>query len=420
MNKFKEKVTHIMKKDPIFLATFWMFVATGFLNVGNYLYHLLMIILIKSPRVFGELESAIALLYIFYVPLQAVSLVIVKYISEQKGKGNTNKINALYGFFNKCLLIFGISVSLIIITFSSSISNLFHFSSIIIAVLLAFTFMTSLLSNLIRSVLQGVTNFFSLAIINFFEVTSKIVISVMLIFAGYNAIGGLIGFALSGLIGYCVGLFFIRKSHIATMHEKIDYKPIIKYGIPVLLTILATTSFITSDILLVRRFFSGEESGYYSFLSLVGKIIFFAVTPITLVMFPLVSEAKARGGKHSHLLLFSIVGMMTIMVPLVFFYFLYPEIIISLFLRKDYLIVAPQLGMIAVFFALYSCNVLFANYYLSLQKNKASFFVILFAVLQILLIYLFHESLAQVIQMSVISSFVLLISLLLYYPYAKN
>lgn len=415
VNKIKKLFKH-----RFISSAFWMFVATGILNVGNYVYHLLLIILISSPKIFGELESAIALLYILYVPLTTISLVIIKFISAAKGRGDYEAINNLYSYFNKVFIVGGIGLILLILLFSSLISSFLHFSSVLIAVLLALTFGTSLLSTIVRSTLQGLTNFFSLVIINLLEISSKLGLVVIFLLLGYQASGGLAAFVLSGLIGYAVGYYFIRRSSISFGKGSINAKPLFLYAIPVFFTTLAVTSFITSDIIIVRHFFPGVESGYYSFLSLLGKIIFFASTPVALVMFPLVSEHHAKGEKYTHFLYFSLGITILFIIPLVVVYYLFPNLIISFFPNKNYNIVASLFGPISIFFGVYSLNSLLLNFYLSIHKIVPTILSVTAAIVQILLLYFFHVSLYQIITISIGVSSVLLITLLLYYPYARR
>lgn len=415
MNLIKTLVKH-----RFISATFWMFVATGISNVGNYLFHLLMIVMISSPKIFGELESAIALLYILYVPLMTLSLVIIKFVSVAKGKGDDIAVASLYHYFNKRLLIGGVVLTLFIILLSPVISSFLHFSSLLMVVFLALTFMTSLLSTFARSILQGLTNFFSLAVINLLEVSAKILLSAILIYLGYQALGGLAAFAISGFVGYLVGYTFIHRAGLKNGSEVINSRPFIIYAIPVFFTTLASISFITSDILLVRHFFPGVESGYYSFLSLLGKIIYFAATPIILVMFPLVSENHAKGERYTHFLYFSLGITVLFIVPLVSFYYLFPDTVINLFPNKNYHSIAPLLGPISVFFSLYTLNAVFTNFYLSIHKIFPTVLSVVGAASQILFLYLFHQSLSQMIFISSIISFVLLVCLLLYYPYARR
>lgn len=407
-------------KNRFISATFWMFVATGISNVGNYLFHLLMIVMISSPKVFGELESAIALLYILYVPLMTLSLVIIKFVSSAKGKGDDVAVASLYHYFNKRLLIGGTVFTLLIILLSPLISSFLHFSSLMMVVLLALTFMTSMLSTLTRSILQGLTNFFSLSVISLVEVVAKILLSVILIYLGYKALGGLGAFVVSGLVGYLVGYFFVRKAKLKNSNEKIDPKPFIKYAIPAFFTTFASISFITSDILIVRHFFPGVESGYYSFLSLLGKIIYFAASPIITAMFPLVSEHHAKGERYTHFLYYSLGITFLFIVPLVSLYYLFPQIVINLFPNKNYSSIAPLLGPMSIFFSLYVLNTVLTTFYLSIHKIAPTVLNVVGAISQIFFLYLFHQSLSQMIFVSTLTSFVLLICLLLYYPYARR
>ena len=142
--------------------------------------------------------------------------------------------------------------------------------------------------------------------------------------------------------------------------------------------------------------------------------------PISIVMFPLVSEYHAKGERYSHLLLASLGIMLLIIIPLVALYFLYPELIISLFPNNKYLTVAPLLGPMGIFYSLYSLNALITHFYLSIQKIFPTIIGVIAAVLQIIFLYLFHSSLEQMVWVSVAISSVLLVILLVYYPYARQ
>jgi O-antigen/teichoic acid export membrane protein len=400
-------------------ATIWMYFATGILLFGNYLYHLIVIRLITSKSAFGEFESAFAFIYLFSAPLMTVSLIVIKMVSHYKGKGETEKIGALFYYLNQKIAIIGIALAALILLFSPLIMEFLHLSSHFIILLVAVSMLAGFYNMFGKSVLQGMFKFHALAITNTLEVIAKIGLSALLIIAGFQSSGALVGFAISLLLGYFVARFYISKDKFKRTIFA-DKKSLFKVSFPVFITTAALTSFYTTDILLVRYFFPGSESGDYAALSLMGKIIIFGVAPITTVMFPLVSEHHAKGAKYNHFLLISLLLTAFGASAVILMYFLFPIVMIRLLPGTAYIPVAPMLGYFGIFMGLYTLCFVMANFFLSISRHGVAAIVVAAALLQVVLVYFFHESLFQVIQIGIVVTFVLLLSLLLYYAYISS
>ena len=87
---------------------------------------------------------------------------------------------------------------------------------------------------------------------------------------------------------------------------------------------------------------------------------------------------------------------------------------IRLLYGDSYLSVSPLLGYFGVFIAFYSMLSALSNFLLSIGKTKIWVFLVLGAATQALLISLFHQSLLQVIQVSIVINAVLFLILFLY------
>ena len=74
---------------------------------------------------------------------------------------------------------------------------------------------------------------------------------------------------------------------------------------------------ITMDLILVKHFFSDQDAGVYATLSILGKIIYFAASPVASVMFPIVAGKHAKGEKYFEFLLMSL--LITIFLSQYFF-----------------------------------------------------------------------------------------------------
>lgn len=392
------------------------------MSFGNYLYHFLMGRML-GISLYGALESIISVLYILSVPTLTMTLVIVKFVSQHKGRGEHAQVASLYSFILNKLLIYGSIFLAILIVASPFVKSFLHLPSIWLALLLPLSFFINLFYFLNKSILQGLSSFFRYSILNFLEAIVKIFFAVFLVYIGFKVEGAYGAIVLSIAVALFVSYFYLKgvvKVGVNRQTKYIHAKDLLKFALPTFITSLGLTSIFTTDVILARHFFPGVESGYYSALSVLGKIVYFAVSPIVLVLFPMISEHHARHESYSRILFLGVLFTFLLSGFITLIYFLAPEFMILTLFGERYLAIANMLGIFAVFVALLSLAGLFANFYLSIHKTWPSYIVATGAILQIALIFLFHKNLFEIIWVSVIITFLLLIALLLYYPRAKT
>jgi O-antigen/teichoic acid export membrane protein len=96
-------------------------------------------------------------------------------------------------------------------------------------------------------------------------------------------------------------------------------------------------------------------------------------------------------------------------------YFLFSRLAVELLFGEEYFQIIPSLGTFAIFISLYSLCSLLINFYLSIAKTKAIIFPALAAVLQIVLIACYHNSIKQIININIMVMSILFLGLLVYY-----
>lgn len=422
MKKLTTKIISKIVKDKFLSAAFWMFLGAGFMNVGNYLYHLLMARML-GVSLYGALESIISALYIISVPTLTINLVIVKYVSSHKGRREHELIGSLYSYVLKKLLFFGSLIFMVLLATSGVIKSFLHLPSSILVILLALSFFINLFYFLNKSMLQGVSSFFKLSVLNFFESFIKVSLAVLLVYLGFKAEGAYAAIIISIIIPLFFSYIYIKdivRAQSSIQQKYLYARDLLKFSLPTFLTSFALISMFTTDVILVRHFFPGAASGYYSALSVLGKIIYFAVSPIVLVLFPMISEHHAKGESFQRILILGTVITFAFSFLITLIFFFAPESMILLLFGKRYLLIANMLGLFGIFVSLLSLVSLFANFYLSIHKTFPSYMVGFAAIMQVILISIFHKNLFEIIFVSLGITFLLLISLLLYYPRAKN
>lgn len=382
---------------------------------GNYLYHLLMGRML-GPVDYGVLASLISLLYLLGIPVGTLNLVIVKFVSKLKGERKLGAVTVLFRLIRQKLLVYGLVGLLLFSVLTPLLATFLHLDSIFPFLIIGIIAFITVMTMINQATLQGLLRFGYLSASNIIGVILKVGFAVLLVIWGFKVNGALFACIIGGIVAYFFTLFALRLLPWEK-GKKMDFRSqeMLTFAISVFFSTLAFTSLYTTDVILVRHFLIAQEAGFYAALATLGKIVCFVSAPIILVMFPMVSERYANG-KHYRPLLFTslkLVGLVCLGITTV--YFLFPRLMVRILFGGAYLPAAPYLGFFGIFLSLYSFSFLLVNFYLSISRTRVVVFPLLAAILQIVLISLFHQSIGQVVRISILTTALLLFSLLLYY-----
>lgn len=405
----------LVLENRTFRAHITLFGGNFFANIGAYLYHLFMGRLLV-PGDYGALQSLISLTNIFTVPLLTLNFIIAKYVSSYVGKGEFTKISYLFHSTKKVLLIILFVGGSVFFLFSKPILSFLHIDSWINFVFLDIGLFFGLLATLNRAALQGLSKFGTLTITQFIEAYGKLILGIIAVAMGLRVPGAFGAFVLIYFVSYVytnrILARFIPKKETSSV---ISVRQMANYGILSFFMTISMISLYNADVVLVRHYFSSYESGLYAALSVLGKIIFFGSSPISVAMFPLVSEAQARGDKYHKIFLQSLLLIVLIAGFATLIFSLYPTTAIKILVGVKYLPAAPYLAMFSLFLSLCAVVNLFVNFFLSVHKSLPAYVMVSAALLQVVLISLFHSNLFTVILISVSTLGVLSLVLLGYY-----
>ena len=401
-------------KNQLIAGSAILFVGNTFANFGNYLYHLLMGRML-GPIDYGILASLISISYLLGIPVAALVLVIVKYVSAFRGRKKLSTVNYFYGWINRQALIIGLLGLLIYLVFSSWIALFLHLDTSLYVVIVGLTSFIGIFFSINFATLQGFLRFSWQVIVNIVNVLVKIILAIGLVYLSYKLWGAISAILAGMFAGYLLSIYYIRKLIGPKQEEKsFSGREVIAYGVPVFFSILAFTSLYTTDIVLARHFLPAQEAGFYAALATLGKIIFFASSPVAMVMFPLVSERHANGKKYKSFFILSLGLVFLACLGISGIYFFFPKLMITLLYGRQYLPAASYLFLFAIFLSFYSLSSLLVNFYLSVKKVKIVIFPVAAAITQIILIFLFHKNLSQVVWVSICVLGLLLVLLLVY------
>jgi O-antigen/teichoic acid export membrane protein len=403
---------------PLFSGSFLMIGGSMAANVVSYIYHLVVGRLL-GPEQYGVLASIFSILYIVSVVPLSSSIAVVKFIADAKDPKEVAKI---YKGLNDFVLKIAIILSILMFAASWSIASFLHIPNVLPVALLAPIVFFSLITLVNQSTSQGLLEFMGVVGPNFMSVFIKLVLGVLFIVIGLAVPGAMLAILIGSILAYLYSFFIVKKSLASySGHAKLNLKPFLKYTLPVLLQALAFTSLFTVDVILVKHFLPEFEAGLYASLSTSGKIIYFAVTPIAGVMFPIVSKRHSAGENYKKIFLISLLATIGLAIGVDLVYYFFPKIAIGILFGKKYLDASGYLILMGLFMTFYSINYFFVNYFLAFGKIKIVILPIAAAILQgVLIFFVWHQNIGQVLTVSTVLMVMLFIGLSSILGYAQK
>ncbi|MEK7100435.1 MAG: oligosaccharide flippase family protein [Patescibacteria group bacterium] len=405
--RIKALVTH-----PLFSGSAVMFVGNMGSNVVNYVYHLIMGRLL-GPVSYGVLASLYSILYMVSIIPSSASVSIVKFVSSAKD----NELYSVYETIRKLIFKLAIVLSLLMLIVSPVVSKFLHIENVFLVITIVPILFISLITLVNQSASQGLLKFQGSVIPTLISSLLKLLIGIGLVLIGLSVFGAMVAIIISIFFAYLYSSKFIKKYIKQTKLEAVDLLPFLKYSGPVLLQSLAFTSIFTIDVLFAKHFLDPFSAGIYAALSTLGKIIFFAASPIAATMFPVISKRKSLNQSYMKVFLTSLVITASIATLITVLFWLFPNIAIGVLYGKDYLSAKSDLVLMGIFMLFYTLSHLLVNFFLSIGKVGIVSIPLLAAFVQAGIIWFYHNNITQIIHASLFATFAMFICLLVYTGY---
>jgi len=348
-----------------------------------------------GPENYGILGTMLSLLYILTVPSIVITNTLAHIISEKKGKEDSGAISAIFLISLKMMVYIGLIIFFLLVILSPIIKNILNLSSEIPIITLGFSLMFLNIIPSPRGVLQGTQDFKNLGFNIAMEKPLLLFFGGIFIFFGMGVNGALLAYGVSSIVVLISGLVSLR-SFLKTGHRKIDVS-IYKYSLPIFILILCITIMSSIDILFVRRYFPAETSGYFNTMKMMGEMIYFLSISLGGVLLPKVSDLKTLNMVHSFLLKKTLFYFGAFIVAVLSAYALAPEMIITILFGKGYSSISQYLVSYTFTMGLLSLSVIIMFYDVSVKKTSFEIPLIIFTLVEIFLLTLFHETIGMII-----------------------
>ncbi|MFA7208786.1 MAG: oligosaccharide flippase family protein [Parcubacteria group bacterium] len=376
---------------------FFSSAAAAFLN---YLYHPILGRLMDVAD-FGEAQAAISLFLQFGVLASVFSFFTISLASNAES-GKSGEMSSVIAEFRKLAVLAIAALAVGLVFFHQAVKEFLNFSSIYPLLILMLLLLANVLFSFRRAYLQGMRKIKSVSAADVIFSASRLFLAIAFVYAGWRSSGAVAGL----LAGQLIALAYVfSKTKDVLVPENWSILPRwrhpafrreFKFGLLVAVAVFCVTFFYASDIIFVRHYFPAEEAGLYGGIATVARIIFFATSPIVMVMLPMV-RLKNVPEKNAALFrkAFAVVAVLGLAITLVLQIF--PEFVIKLLIGGRYAVFAPILPRLGWMVFAASLANLFSAYFIALRKYTLIPISLASVSLTAVLAFFFHSDPIQII-----------------------
>ncbi len=255
-----------------------------------------------------------------------------------------------------------------------------------------------------RGIIQGKQQFGRLAMTYFVEMIVRVGVTIGLIFIVANHYSEIIGIGF--LLSFLVIVLLFRVDIPDSESKQIGKMQLLSFVWMTILYELSQVLINNGDIILVKHYFEANEAGLYASLATLGKAIFFLTWSVVMVLFPKVIALEKEGKPHAIYFWRAMMLVAGLCGSAIVTMYLFGDWIIQMAFGAQYLSISSYLYLYTTATSIFACANVFVYYYLSLEKYIPVIIALVFGIVQISAIVLFHESMAHVIwiQIGVLSA----------------
>jgi len=373
-----------------------VFAGISLVNFLNLLYQLLIAHRL-TPAEFAAFNSLLAIFTVISAPFGTIQMAVAKYCAQFQAQGNIQKVKLLLSvFFKRALLLAGVTL-LVFGLFSSGITRALgipsFYSGYILAVLLALAWLSPVLSGGI----QGLELFRWLAGSSVLSSLLKLGLAVIFVGLGYGIAGALGALLVASLFSIFICYLPLRDYlYTDVSGEDIKYREILLFLLPVALSSFCFMALVNFDMVLVKYYFTPEESGVYSLAQMLGKIFLFLPASISVVMFPRASALNAKNMETATTLKRSLLYVLGLCLSAYIFYSLFPSFTLRVLTGKSSSSAITLGRLFGISMSFFTATYLLISYFLSIKEFRFIKYLVASCLLQYLAIAFFHPSLFAV------------------------
>lgn len=357
--------------------------------LGGILGYLLHFVVSRKLSVvqYGEFQTLLSLFTILGVFGSALSYFIVSHTSVFASASDERAQREFIAWLGKRVTLFSFAGAAVLFLISPLIATFFRFSDIFGVIAIALTFLFSTSAALYLGSLNGWRKFGSINVANISGAFMKLVIGIALVFIYPRASLVIVSVSISGICTWYMAKLAMKRLYKKDLPALTDssgwrkkYFPGLdmrKMIIGVFFYNLMVILLGNIDVLLVKFFSSPELTGYYSVLSLLGKIVVWVNSAVIAVVLPSACATSHAGKTINHRMLLMAYGLIVLIsLSATGIYALAPNLMVSLLFGAKYTAVARELWRFGVLALLLSMLLFEANFAFARRDFRVIFILV--------------------------------------------
>ena len=303
--------------EEIIRPGIWILLGTALVNVANLLYQIGMVRFL-SPVQYGELNALMAFLVVITVPACTAQTTVSQTVSQQLAQKDLSRIHL---FIRKMLAtfgLFGIAGFAAVVIFRHSIADFLQLDDpglILPWGAAAFFF---LIAPVALGSLQGLQQFFSFGANTALGGILKLTLGIAAVWMGRGVLGAMNAFWIGALLTLAIaliqlnGALYRMKPVPSERQEKgwlLFFSGWMEEAVGVLRSswrvphytawaaagIFSYTCLTNLDVVLAKHYLEPQQADYYAISAMVARMVLFLPSAFSIIFFPKVAYAAARG-----------------------------------------------------------------------------------------------------------------------------
>jgi glycosyltransferase XagB len=343
---------------------------------------------------FAVMNTFSSLSYLINVPLGALSVTINHHVAHLLGKHNATSAQNVWKRLTMHGAVIGIVFTILWLLCIPFLSSFLHFDTLVPLFTFTPLIVIGIQSAISSGYLGGRLFFAATGASAFTESLVRFAMTVLL--GETNPQFIYLSLPISIAVGTGITFWFASKGK-ETIPDLEKLRLPVTFLSLALVAKLSSIAFFTLDNIIVAHFLSPEDTGKYGLLGVIGKIIFFAGSLITGFMLPIVSrlEGKKESSDHVFFRLTALTVLISTGAHIVLGILL--PIIAPYFLGEKINAIRVYMPIYGLGILLYTVSHAILQYHLAKRQYMFAVVAFVIALLQVLGLALFHDSLWHVV-----------------------
>lgn len=160
------------------------------------------------------------------------------------------------------------------------------------------------------------------------------------------------------------------------------------------------------DVIFAKHYLSVDDAGNYAAIALLGKVALSAPNGIAAVMFPKTAALYQNGGNHRRILFKALTIAVILSASILVGYSLFAGLFTRIVFGGKYPLLLSYLPEYTLAMSLFGIALMNIRYFLSVNETLVSYYLLGAMVVQIILTLLFHDSIASLVNNTLITGVV--------------